>query len=359
MYAKQTISGTGSEIVSFSSLGAMLQIVFNSTVENITLKSIVLNDAQKNLSGTFTVDESGQAVISSTDGKGVTLDLGAGRALGKGANFFYLAIPAGTYNDLHISFYTTDRRVCTMHSSTFPEVKRNTVCRLTLTGTSFKERQLSGPGLFTARDGRVVKFAKGNLYWDGESYEFEESQLDYPTTLDASHIGHFFWSKDASVARAATFDSSGSGEHDVLFTNATETTPNQDFTVSGVKGEFRTLSMLEWESLLDSHEHKNVSVGGKTGIAIAPDGFKGSLADRYDADAWAAAEADGVVFLPSASFRYNSGIESVSEVNGKYWSSAPWTYQKAQAIIWYDLNCSGMELPRYYGVSIRLVEDLK
>ena len=167
MYARQTISGTGSEIVSFSSLGAMLQIVFNSTVGNVTLKSIELKDGQKNLSGTFTVDESGRAVISSSDGKGVTLDLGKGKALGKGANFFYLAIPAGTYSDLSISFYTTDRRVCTMHSSTFPEVKRNSVCRLTLTGTDFKERQLSGPGLFSVGGGRVVKFSQGKLCWDG------------------------------------------------------------------------------------------------------------------------------------------------------------------------------------------------
>ena len=101
------------------------------------------------------------------------------------------------------------------------------------------------------------------------------------------------------MAIAGTFDSSGSGEHDVLFTNATEPTPNPDFTVSGVTGEFRTLSMLEWQYLLDRNEHKKVSVCGKTGIAIVPDGFAGDLSDTYDAVAWA--EAEGVVFLPSAS----------------------------------------------------------
>ncbi len=360
MYAKQTISGTGSEIVNFSSLGAMLQIVFNSTVEGINLKSIELKDAQKDLSGKFTVDESGRAVISSTDGRGVTLDLGEGKALGKGANFFYLAIPAGIYNDLTISFYTTDRRVCTMHSTTFPEVKSNTVCRLTLTGTNFKERHLSGPGLFSVGDGRVVKFAKGNLYWNGDSFEFEENQLNYPTVLNLSHIGHFFWSKDADVARAGTFDSSGSGEQDVLFTNATEPTPNPDFTVSGVTGEFRTLSELEWEYLLGNHEHKWVTICETTGIAIVPDGFAGSLANTYDTAAWAVAEAKGVVFLPSASYRSNGSIEG-GEINGKYWSSAPWTSNSAQAIIWYESTkyCSCSDLLRSWGSSIRLVEDIK
>ena len=361
LYAHQSITGEDGEIVSFSSLGAMLQIVFNSTVENITLKSIELKDGQKNLSGKFTVDENGQAVISATDGKGVILDLGSGKSLGKGANYFYLAIPAGTYNDLTISFYTNDRRVCTMHSGTFPEVKRNTVCRLTLTGTMFEERQLSGPGLFTVRDGRVVKFAKGNLYWDGDSFEFEDSQLDRPAEFDESHVGHFFWSNNAAVARARAYDSAGSGEHDVLFTNDTEATPNPDFTVSGVTGEFRTLSQLEWQDLIDNHAHKYVSVGDIPGVVLAPDGFKGSLADQYDADSWAAAEADGVVFLPSAGYRNKRGIVTDDFVNGKYWSSAPWTAYRAQGSTWYESTkyCSSADLQRDFGCCIRLVEDTK
>ena len=47
MYARQTISGTGDETVSFSSLGAMLQIVFNSTTPDITITSVTIKDAAK------------------------------------------------------------------------------------------------------------------------------------------------------------------------------------------------------------------------------------------------------------------------------------------------------------------------
>ena len=107
---------------------------------------------------------------------------------------------------------------------------------------------MSGPGLFSVGGGRVVKFSQGKLYWDG------------------------------------------SGEHDVLFTNATESTQNPDFTVNGVKGEFSTLSGLEWKYLLAQHKQKSVSITGKSGIALIPDGYKGSLADTYDASAWAAAD---------------------------------------------------------------------
>ena len=162
------------------------------------------------------------------------------------------------------------------------------------------------------------------------------------------------------MARAGTFDSSGSGEHDVLFTNATEPTPNPDFTVSGVTGEFRTLSMIEWKYLLDSHKHKWVTINETTGIAIVPDGFAGDLSDTYDVAAWAVAEAEGVVFLPSASFRFDSSIDG-GEINGKYWSSAPWTYQSAQAIILYESSrtCSYTDIFRYFGSSIRLVEDIR
>ncbi len=364
MYAHQSITGAEGETVNFSSLGAMLQIVFNSTVENITLQSIELKDGGRNLSGAFAVDENGRAVISATDGKGVVLDLGAGKALGKGANFFYLSIPAGTYNDLTISFYTNDRRVCTMHSTTFPEVESNTVCRLTLTGTKFEQRNLSISGKFNVGGGRTVKFAKGNLFWNGDSFDFEDSQFDYPVTFDESHVGHFFWSNDAEVARAGSFDASGSGEHDVLFTNATESTPNPDFTVNGVKGDFRTLSALEWDYLLDNQAHKYVTVGDRSGIAIAPDTFTAGLEDSYDAATWAALEAAGVVFLPSASYRFGGKIYSKGDTGylegGRYWSSAPWTYQGAQAVVWFATikDCSCADLTRDDGCCIRLVEDM-
>ena len=95
LYAHQTISGTGDETVNFSSLGAMLQIVFNSTTPDITVTSVTIKDAAKPLSGKFTVDN-GQAIIDDgAENVGITLDLGTGVAMGKSAKYFYIAIPAG------------------------------------------------------------------------------------------------------------------------------------------------------------------------------------------------------------------------------------------------------------------------
>ncbi|MCQ2166390.1 MAG: hypothetical protein MJY49_03025, partial [Bacteroidales bacterium] len=136
MYARQAISGTGDETVNFSSLGAMLQIVFNSTTPDITVTSITIKDAAKPLSGKFTVDANGQAIIDDgAENVGITLDLGTGVEMGKSAQYFYIAIPAGEYEGDEISLTFTDsnsRAECVMKSTTFPDIARNTVGRITL-----------------------------------------------------------------------------------------------------------------------------------------------------------------------------------------------------------------------------------
>lgn len=139
MYAKQTISGIGAETVSFSSLGAMLQIVFNSVTPDITVTSVTIKDADKPMSGRFTVetDQDGGALAvidDDAENVGITLDLGAGVEMGKSAKYFYMAILAGQYSNLTLTFTASNGMVCEMKSSTFPSVERNTVGRLTLSG---------------------------------------------------------------------------------------------------------------------------------------------------------------------------------------------------------------------------------
>lgn len=140
MYAKQSISGTENEVASFSSLGAMLQIVFSTKTEGITVTSITLQSNKKPLSGKFTVTD-GQAIMEeNSENPGVTLDLGKnGVLVGVAAKYFYLAIPAGTYstpkNDEVMTITFKDDvhgKECVMTSTTFPTVNRNTVGRITL-----------------------------------------------------------------------------------------------------------------------------------------------------------------------------------------------------------------------------------
>ena len=364
MYSSKAVSGNVEDF-NFTSLGAMLQLVFNSTVDGVVLKSIDIKDGEKNMSGAFTVDENGQAIITAADGKGITLDLGAGKALGKGANFFNIAVPAGKYNDVTITFMTTDLHVCKMHSSKLPEIEHNTVCRITLAGTKFGDDAL--PGEFSVAKGRVVKFSQGNLYWDGDSYEFESTQLDYPVTHDDTHIGHFFWSNNPIVARASTYSDPDRGEHDVFFTNETEETPNPDFSVDGITGRFRTLSMNEWKYLFNYRDNASnlykgqVTVCGKKNcIVIAPDNFKDEIKDSYTAEEWSAVEDEGLVCLPQAGYISIEGNPPSGGV-GYYWSSAPWTSSGAQFIAFSGENDGvgtiGFEFIRNEGLTVRLVRD--
>lgn len=362
MYSSKTVSGNV-ENFNFTSLGAILQLVFNSTVDGVVLKSINIKDGEKNMSGAFTIDENGQAIITATGGKGITLDLGAGKALGKGANYFNIAVPARKYNDVTITFLTTDMHVCKMHSSTLPEIKHNTVCRITLTGTSFGGNVL--PGEFSVGNGRVVSFSQGNLFWDGDSYEFEDSQLDYPQTYTASHVGHFYWSKDPVVARASSYEDPNPDKDDIFFTNEGQETPKPDFTVSGITGRFRTLSGLEWEYLLKTRSnaaelHKiHVTVcGQKDCLIIAPDNFAEGIKTSYSADDWPEAEAKGLVCLPPAGWMF---MTNIAKDVGRYWSSAPWTISGAQYISFLpeseDVALIKMEYFRNDAHTVRLVRD--
>lgn len=77
-------------------------------------------------------------------------------------------------------------------------------------------------GIFTLNGGRKCKFAPGDLYWDGTRFRFEDSQLDRPSTNTATHIGLFYWNKDASIARdiSLSYDDpilNNADEGDVLF----------------------------------------------------------------------------------------------------------------------------------------------
>ncbi|MBQ0085133.1 MAG: hypothetical protein KBS65_02705, partial [Prevotella sp.] len=190
MYAKQKISGTGEETVNFSSLGAVLQIVFNSTTPDITVTSITIKDAAKPLSGKFTVDENGQAVIDKDEENvGITLDLGTGVQMGKSSKYFYITIPAGDYKGDEMTLTFTDSKSgvqCVMKSTAFPNVARNTVGRITLSG-SFKNKVPTGalPGKFTVdMEGKQVFFSKGNLQatWQSStgsySWGFAANQYD-------------------------------------------------------------------------------------------------------------------------------------------------------------------------------------
>ncbi len=374
MYARQTISGTGDETVNFSSLGAMLQIVFNSTTPDITITSVTIKDAAKPLSGKFTVNE-GQAIIDDdAENVGITLDLGTGVEMGKSAKYFYIAIPAGKYKGDEITLTFTDSNSgaqCVMKSTTFPDIARNTVGRITLSG-SFKDKVPTGalPGKFTVdADGKQVYFSKGNLQaiWHSStksySWDFAANQYDIVggapgnTTIgegqtDGSVVSLFGWSSPATYYGIATSTSRGEYPGDFIdwgtaYCNSSAISPEDTW---------RTLSKNEWDYLLKHNKHGWATVNGIGGLVIAPDGFEGSISTIYEPYHLS---TYNLVFLPAESSRVGLEVNYGIGVFGHYYSGTCLTEYSAFSLYFYDgyARCFNSEI-RNIGCNVRLVTDV-
>ena len=393
MYAKQTISGTGAETVNFSSLGAMLQIVFNTTIPNIVLKSIEIKDGTKPLSGEFTVDSDGKAVISADNAASVTLDLGEeGKILGKGANYFYLAIPAGKYEDLTLTFTGTDDGYFLMTGGKL-DIQRNTVGRLTLTGSKYHPAIL--PGVFTVSAGEdevagtaddvKVRFSPGNLRYDVESgiWSFFRNQYDCgPSTYAKGHdkeISLFTW----GYGYWSTVPDTEEYVPDVV--GGRILSRSQDWgSRLGDGNEWRTLSVDETEYLFrDQSRIGRAVVCGMNGDIIIPDTFidpetnmgscpfvpftKSDIEAGYEDNIyssesdWSAMESAGAVFFPAAGTRKKDVIEYYGTM-GTFWTTTSNRRSNTtQAYRAHMNNSKTAEYPntdKFVGHSVRLVTDV-
>ena len=212
---------------------------------------------------------------------------------------------------------------------------------LTITAVFEPEGALSG--VFSVSGNKKVRFSKGNLYYNGSGYFFEDNQYKTPSIGNEieSYIGHFYWSKDANVARSlSNYTDPGASATDVFFTNDSENQakPNIKFTVNGQTGFWRVLSggdNGEWFYLLNSRNtaygsnrrYAAVKVNGMAGLLIFPDDFSSwpskdagtepqtfntnsnNWNERdYTVDQFNTLQNNGCVFLPAAGCRNgNSG----------------------------------------------------
>lgn len=220
-------------------------------------------------------------------------------------------------------------------------------------------------GVFTVKaatetePAKKVKFTKGNLYWNGGAFLCEENQYDYPTAWDATHVGHFYWSKDVRVAYAENYDAANTAY------GITPDVGDKFFAADG--GVIKGLTILdndEWQYLVDNaieDEMDAIEIDGKKCFIFKPDGFSGTVEDSYTAEAWASAEATyGLVALPLASDR--QGIEMAvggdSNETGFFWSLTPGgasdqAYGASNVSLFFAVDGSFL---RNNGYSVRLVQ---
>jgi len=187
-------------------------------------------------------------------------------------------------------------------------------------------------GSFSVSDTKKVRFTKGNLYWNGKAFKLEANQTDFPTTKEANHVGHFFWTKTAAASYAASYDDGTNTTADVPFFAESK----GGIIAEGVSGLF-ALSQGEWSYLIYSRTNaaslwkKGVSVtnNGTTyehTLIIAPDGFEGSLQSSYT--------LEEVNRLGLVCLSLSGAIKNGSFVNsdwGIYWSSTAYYNDKDRA----------------------------
>ena len=328
MYSKNTLGCTGTENFSFASLGAMLQIVFNTEQAGVTLKSITLKDGTNPLSGTFTVDEDGKAeMATNTDAPGITLDLGTGKALGKGANFFNIAVPAGIYSNLSITFTATDNSACTFVNGS-ATLTHNTVGRLVLTGKEFKSTFCTGEEAAEA-----IGKVRWVQLWDGGP-KFAEFNVGVTDGKEESFGGYYCWGSSINKDSNAAFKS------------GTDALTGTDDTATNLWGSnWRMPTQKELAALLNQ----------KNCICTWTENYKGTGVNGLlctGKDAY----SSNSVFLPAAGYCYGGDVRGQGNY-GHYWSSTPYPYESSHA----DNLCfnSGDLYVSYYycgiGISVRAV----
>ena len=212
-------------------------------------------------------------------------------------------------------------------------------------------------GCFSVSSTTTVEFAPGNLYWDGSAFKFEANQWSFADTLNANHVSHFYWSKDAAEATKESFNYEQSmSTEDEFFTNSSS------FQVAGeTAGTWRTLSKDEWDYLLNSRTDasslrawKELDSGTHKGLVILSDGTDASVMESISSTADLATY--GAVFLPAAGMRYGTYVYDVGSYD-RCWSGTPREDIEGSAYIMYFDSGSVLvgSSGRTYGSSVRLV----
>ncbi len=236
------------------------------------------------------------------------------------------------------------------------------VSSITSSGEGGADKGNTLAGIFSVSSTKKVQFTKGNLYCDGSVFHFEANQTDYPTSWNASHVGHFYWANSTDYLSAYT----NYMPYALKYSNSSVSTSDKFFcggenplTVDGTSGCF-ALSESEWNYLINTRTNASnlckccVTVGDKKNcLIIAPDGFSGTLKASYTLDELSSLD---LVCLPAAGYR-NGSYFYFAEGWGKYWYSTPSSsYGSYASDIYFnsDIYTDGFS-GRSDGFSVRLV----
>ena len=259
-------------------------------------------------------------------------------------------------------------------------------------------------GLFTINaNGDQVYFSQGNLQYIGSAstpyWKFADNQWDYLGTTTGQNSasqnvdrdlfgwGTSGWNNGNTYYRPwDTNNSSGhsygpQGQYDLTgsYANADWGVYNPISNGGNQANQWRTLTQSEWYYVFNTRSttsgirYAKATVAGVNGVILLPDDWHSeyySLSNTNDSGAsfnsntismidWASSfEAHGAVFLPAAGTRNGTSLYYLGS-NGIYWSSSSNLTEYAWVVDFTDnFFLTDYFLERYYGYSVRLVQDL-
>lgn len=249
-------------------------------------------------------------------------------------------------------------------------------------------------GRFSVAPGLKVVFSQGNLQYNPyhDEWRFAEHQYDFVGGDKSGNVS-FAFDNCSNCSVGPTYDcwidlfGWGTGNAPVQRVEDAAQYPefndwgDKVIREGGLLGQrWRTLTWEEWYYLLVERPHADELRGQATvnnvhGYILLPDDWKQSnkipftpdpnnwTTNEYNDKQWKKMEEAGAVFLPAAGFRSDREVSTVGAF-GFYWSSTVFVSDRVPQDDARDIFiCEKRFGPRdhekrYYGLSVRLVQDV-
>lgn len=393
--------------------------VENDQAVDLVIKSLTLESSAAGLCGAGTVtltpatlNESGTSAViklSNNDSRKLTLAMGRNEVVlsPSQSRSFYFVVPAFTTASqmtMGVFAVTTDGTQLYSFSRTGGSpvtLGRNQVAPVTVkianvTPEAVGNLTTAGGRFKVDAAGRYVSFGSGNLIYSSTTgiFSFDSSQYAYSSSRNGANgeWEYFGWST------AATYFG--------MNTSTSTATYSGDFVDWGTRvgngTTWRTLTREEWGYIFNTRpggfdvtyrkyddsadstihaRYAQVRVCGKAGIILFPEQdtvgnpFAWPLAETdkptvynkqtdswnnidYTYAQWQALEAAGCVFLPAAGHRSGTSVTNAG-TSGHYWSASLSSAAGACYLLFYGTGVYPQySNSRYYGFSVRLVQDI-
>ena len=243
------------------------------------------------------------------------------------------------------------------------------------------------PGVFSVGANKKVRFSQGRLQFNPAKYEFRFAKNQYEVIGEDNKkvapnydgwIDLFGWGTSGYMGCQPTEISKNYSDYGPKGGGLTGANANYDWGVynpitngGNKEGLWRTPTADEWTYLINKRPNADklkvkCTVCDIMGYFILPDDFWNNRlrlpldttasdcsVNKYTAEQWSQLEALGVVFMPEALYRGKYGYSTITM--SWIWTSSVGGSQTAR----YGYRGGSSLKEKYYGLSVRLIKDIK